>query len=45
MTNKEIKDYIKENLKIAVVPLGNEFEIKLLLEGDTISKAYYYIDD
>ena len=45
MTQKEIKEYIKTNLKVEIVPFGNEFQLNLLLEGDVISKDYYTIDD
>lgn len=44
MTREEVKNYIGNNLKIDIVPLGNEFEIMLLLEGEIISKVYYTID-
>ena len=46
MTQEEIKNYIGNNLKMDIVPLGNDkFEIMLLLEGEVISKVYYTNDE
>lgn len=42
MTREEVKNYINNNLKIEIVPFGNyKFEIRLLLEGEEISKDSY----
>ena len=46
MTQEEIKEYISANLKVEIVPFGgNEFQIKLLLEGEKISEDYYTAND
>lgn len=45
MTREEVKNYISNNLKIEIVPFGNdEFEIRLLLEGEEICKDFYTTD-
>ena len=45
MTKEEIKEYIKTNLKVEIDAYGNEFRIRLVLEGETISSDYYSEDD
>lgn len=45
MTKEEIKNYIKGNLKIELVPILTDYEINLLLEGEVISSGRIIISD
>ena len=46
MTPEEIKEYLKSNLRIEVVPRSREeFRINLILENETISTDVFEIDD
>lgn len=41
ITKEDLKEYIKNNLRIEIIPLGGDFEINLFLEDEIISQDKY----